>query len=203
MNIKLKIIIGLLVALNIFLIFNLVRLRTTLLTKNEHNSLIKLEPLEIALYDSYKTNGKKLPEINLTNLNNEIISLKNFISNKKTIILVHSEITCNSCLDSLMYGCNDLLSKSNETTQILGIAYSNSIEYLRRFARINNVKFPLLWDKNKEFIKQLSLSALPTILIINEEGRIINSFFINPSIDDLNPTFFKAASEFFNKNIFE
>lgn len=196
MNNKIKIIVGVLILLNLFLLYNTIKLKSVTKMDDSVRSYIKLTPLEFALYDSYITNGKSIPEIKLQNVMKENVDIKNLIKNKKTIIIVYSEVSCNSCTDSLINGCNKLFDKSNDSVQVFGVAYTDNIEYLRRFVRINEIKFPFLWDEEKLFIEQLKLNALPVVLMANKNGEIINSFFINPSIHDLNPTFFKVANKF-------
>jgi len=57
----------------------------------------------------------------------------------------------------------------------------------------------LLWDKEKKLIKTLGLKYLPALLMINEEGVIINSFIIMPEIRELNPVFIEAALNWVNE----
>lgn len=160
----------------------------TLENKEDFGQLF-IEPLEISLTHSYYANGKSIPDIELTDINGKINSMFHLMNKRKSIIILYSEVTCNVCTDSLFDRCN-LLKSENADFNFYAIAYSKDINFLRRFARINKIKFPILKDINNDFANKLDISALPAVLLVDENGIIRNSFFINPNIKILNDVFF-------------
>lgn len=180
------------------LILNVILLYKTLnpinLGYKENNKIYNLSSniVNHTLKESYLTNGRKISNIELMKLNGEAVQLSSYYGNENTLIFIYSEISCNICTDSLIVNCNKLVEYNN-ITSILGIAYSRRKDYLNRFIRINNIKFPILWDYDNQFIKGNNLKLLPAVLIINKDGIVINSFYLNPNINALSESFFEAA----------
>lgn len=193
MKIKLKHFF-LIILINIGLILLVFQLNNAKQTINKHNDDSTLTALKLSLKESYATNGKKIPSIKLLNLRHETIKLQTYLAQRKNVLLIYSEVSCNSCTDSLIKNCNKLVNLSNDF-QIFAVANSKSIDYLRRFYRINKLKFPLLWDKDNALVKELKINLLPAILMINETGIIVNSFYISPKISELNLIFMEATSK--------
>lgn len=164
----------------------------TLISSLLNPESIPLSPLLLSLRTSYLINGKKLPKLSLTNYKGKdtIISCVG----KKTIILLYSELSCNSCVDSLLKSC-EILYQHKKGNAVFGIVQSSNIGYVRRFARINNLIFTLYWDQKKYFTNSFKILSLPTILLVDENGIIINSFAINPSVRALTPIFIESALE--------
>ena len=101
---KIKISIAMLIIINLILLIKLISYKYT---KDITNNLTST--LKASLYDSYMTNGKKIPvNINFTNLVDNEIDIKTVLENKRSIILVYSDIACNACIDSLLAGCKSL-----------------------------------------------------------------------------------------------
>lgn len=193
MKIKLKHFF-LIILINIGLILLFYQWNNAKQTINKHNDYSTLTALKLSLKESYATNGKKIPSIKLLNLRHETINLQTYLAQRKNVLLIYSEVSCNSCTDSLIKNCNKLVNQSNDF-QIFAVANSKSIDYLRRFYRINKLKFPLLWDKDNILVKELKINLLPAILMINETGIIVNSFYISPKISELNLIFMEATSK--------
>lgn len=192
---KSKILIVCLFVFNILLLFKIVQLSNKITAIQKISIMDFKEPFK----NSFLTNGKLIQDINLRDLRGKIVNLKNFLGNKRSLLIFYSEVSCNTCVDSLIEGCNLLVNKSRDKNTILGIAYSKDINYLRRFTRINNIQFPFLFVDDAKVVKSIHLKTLPVILMIDENHVIINSYYINPSIKELNSTFFEAASVFLKK----
>jgi peroxiredoxin len=166
---------------------------------NKSKSGLSESSLLASLNESYSTDGKKIPNINLLSLRSDTISTHKYISNKKNILLIYSELTCNICVDSLIENCN-ILADRYKNIKIWGIASANDLEYLRRYSRINQLKFPLFWDRKEVLISKLKIDMLPAILIIDESGTIINSFFITPQTRDFTPILMRDINKWCSSN---
>ena len=143
-----KKIIIILIVINIILLIRFIQLpkleNNTASQSNVHNCLSSIA-VQTSLEETYKINGKIFPKIELTNIFNKEKDLSDFIIGKKTLMLIYSDVSCNICLDSLVLNCNKIYSNFNN---IIGITYSKRKNYLRRFARINEIKFPLFWKES-------------------------------------------------------
>lgn len=195
MNVRLLLIV---VLVNVLLIFFVFRFCNTKGTINSDNLNKTLMSMEFSLKDSYTTNGEKIPSVNLLDLQQKDIDLQTYLGKKKSVLLIYSEVSCNSCVDSLIANCNRLVNR-NDKYQVLAVAYSRNIEYLRRFVRINSLKFPLFWDKDNLLFRRLEIRNLPVILLVSESGIIVNSFYITPQIQELNPFIMEASSKWLVK----
>lgn len=189
-----KIFIICLVVLNILLLYKVFQYSN----KSSIYKNVSIIDFKEPFFNSFLTNGKSIVDLDLKDLRGEIIKLKNFIGNKKSLILVYTDVSCNACIDSLIENCNLLINKSKGKNTIIGIAYSKDLNYLRRFTRINKIQFSFLLDDSSKFVKSIPLKTLPVILMVDENHLIINSYYINIKVKDINSTFFEAASVFLN-----
>jgi len=193
-----KVLIISLILINILLLYKIVNQSSKLthhsLNIDYNNSFIS--SLKSSWAASYFTNGQGFPNLYLKNLKDEKISLYDIIQGKKTLLLVYSEVTCNTCIDSLIFHCNSLVKQSNGNYKVVGIAFTNNINYLRRFDRINSLYFPMYWDSHQKLKDLLKIKKLPAILIINSKGIIVNSFFTEPNLAPLNSPFFEIANSY-------
>ena len=89
---KSKILIICLIVLNILLIYKKFQSSNNISTNQKVSIIDFKEPV----YNSYLTNGKLIEDINVKNLRGETINLKNFIGNKKSLIFIYSEVSCNA-----------------------------------------------------------------------------------------------------------
>jgi len=187
-----KKIIILLITINLILVLN---------TFMNPNQLIecdyekKLEPLSYSFSQSLLINSKSIPDVSVINLKNERLNLLDVIKHKKSIIIMHSELSCNACVDSLMTGCNSIAFQ-HSNIKVMGITSSKKLSYVRKFARINNLGFPLFWDQDKIILKSFNFKILPTILLVDEKGIIVQSFNIFPEIKEYNSFYFSVIQNF-------
>ena len=196
---KLKMIIICMIVLNLVLILKIFLVNINNL-KSDNSKNISVNSYQRTLYESYLTNGKSIPNLTFKNLLNEKQNLKTILGDCKSLLLIYSDVSCNPCVDSLITGCNQLAEKSKDKYKVVGISHSQNMNYLRRFARINETKFPFLLDETGSMMKMLYLRALPVVFMLDKNHVIVNSFFIDPNVKEINSTFFNAASVFLNGN---
>ena len=190
---KFKIIMILLLIFNLLLVyFFSVFSKQNDFETDSNNKIAYSAPLKQSLI----INGKRLSDFQLKNMSLKDVKLSNYIKQEKCVLFVYSNIGCNSCTDSLIKFCNKLSENPSKNYQVIGVAYAYEIEYIRRFARINKLRFPFLFDKNKMVASSLNIELLPAILIINEKGEIISSFFPNNYNKELNSIFFNSVTKY-------
>ncbi len=160
-------------------------------------SSASLTSLLISLQNSYLINGRRVPRLFLTNLEGRDTTVT--FKNRKTILLVYSEISCNQCVDTLLTSCNRLVGAKKDNEMVIGLAQSSNIDYVRRFARIENLKFPLLWDKQDTLIEPLRDANLPALLMVDKDGIVVNSLIFNHAVAELNPLYIRAAIKWLNE----
>ena len=109
------------------------------------------------LKDAYATNGKTIPNVMLKPLKTEAVSLSELIDNRKALILIFDDFSCDICLDILFLELNKYASKVNSNTTVIGIAQAKSIHYLNQFVRVKKTQFPLYWDSGRVLNKKLAI----------------------------------------------
>ncbi len=153
----------------------------------------------IPFLQSLVLNSRHIEDFILTDLTSNQTKFRKITEGQKGLILLYDKINCNACVDSLIMSVNHLSINNNGKSSILAVAYSASIEYLRRFARINKIEFPLYLDSSEYLMKRLNIKVLPTVILFNASGEIVNSFAINTQNKDLNSLFFNSVTEYLNK----
>lgn len=138
---------------------------------NEEGQLILKEnytedKLDLALNNI----GNSLSNITLKNLEGEEVNLNQF-SGKKIVFEI-SQDTCSYCKENIPI-THHILSK-NDDIILVPIFLNSTVEGIKSFYDELGVEIPKnIWiDENKETVKEFSLSKTPTIIFVDETGKI-------------------------------
>jgi len=148
------------------------------------------------LNETLLVNGRTFLGENLYTLNNKKKNINDIFGNQNILVFIHSNISCNVCVDSLVTKLNSIAVNNNFKDKLIGIVNSNDINYVRRFARINKLRFQIYWDKNSTITGLNKINLLPVVLMINKNKVVVSSYFINPLLRKFDSLFWGKAIKF-------
>lgn len=112
--------------------------------------------------------GDQAPDFSLPDLRGQIVSLQD---HRGEVILLNFWTTwCRYCVKEM-----DLLESThlnNEQIRVITINVGEKEALPRRFIEEKGFTFPVLLDQNGELFQEYGLSAFPSTLIINKDGKI-------------------------------
>ena len=128
----------------------------------------------------FKSPELRAPDFSLKDLNGKVFKLSS--QRGKPVLLFFGTTWCPSCRQQL-----PLYKKiySNYTSRGLEVIYINIMEpqgKVARFVRANALPFRILLDESGEVANNYEVIGVPTIIMIDREGKIIKA---SHSTDDL------------------
>ncbi len=146
------------------------------LTSNSLNLLQKSKALKI---------GNILPNLKISNDKNEIIEINNLFSNSQYSVLIFWSSICNHCKNEIPKW-NDLIEKSlTKKYKWISISMDNEVQNWKKGIEKwhkNALHFSDLKGIESFLVKDLNIQFTPTIVIVDEKGKIIVK---NPKLDQL------------------
>jgi len=113
--------------------------------------------------------------LELPNLKGEMVSLNNYLG-KNTIILSFFASWSKSCQEQILF-LNDLDDKySKKGVKVIGISFDKTLDQLNTFITQNQIGFEILYDKKLKTLKDFRILIIPTLLVIDLEGNVKNTF---------------------------
>lgn len=109
----------------------------------------------------------------LPDINNEENSFEDLKGDKLTIIDFWAT-WCKPCTQ-LMPKLNDIKDKWSDDIEIIGISIDGprSMNKVRPFVTTMGIKYPILLDPNQEVSGDLSISIVPSLLLVNSKGEVL------------------------------
>ena len=113
--------------------------------------------------------------LELPNLKGETVSIDNYLG-KNTIILSFFASWSKSCQEEILFlnGLNEKYGKKG--VKIIGISFDKTLDQLNTFVNQNQIGFEVLYDKKLKTLKDFKILIIPTLLVIDLEGNIKNTF---------------------------
>lgn len=119
--------------------------------------------------DSQSKDEGRLPQIQLSDLNNKAVQLDNYKG--KTVFINFWATWCKPCVEEMPSIEKAMVILKNENVIFL-LASSESIEEIKAFKGNHGFQFNYVHLENPE---KLNLQALPTTFIINTNGKLVFS----------------------------
>jgi peroxiredoxin len=119
--------------------------------------------------DSQSKDKERLPQIQLSDLNNQAVQLDNYKG--KTVFINFWATWCKPCVEEMSSIEKAQAILKNENVIFL-LASSESIEEIKAFRSNHSYQFTYVHLQNPE---TLNLQALPTTFIINPNGKLVFS----------------------------
>lgn len=156
------------------------------LSKTENLEKIKEEENEVS-EEIKKNEGENLenlenlaPDFNLAQLNGEKIRLSDYRSNKPVIVEFWNS-WCHNCQRE-MPKLEKIYEKYDGKFEIIGVnllANDDSENQVKNFIEKYKITFPIVLDKKLSAAKKYDIKATNTHFLINTDGTIYDSFFVD------------------------
>jgi len=117
----------------------------------------------------------------LTNLSEEKVSLSDFKGKK--VFLNFWATWCPPCKSEMPY-VNEIYKEAHDI-EIITISSNESKKTVQEYVENNNYEFLVLLDYNGKIARQYNAHAIPTSILIDEEGNIIDTHVGAMSKDEL------------------
>lgn len=80
---------------------------------------------------------------------------------------------CDPCKESLPFNGKLAERLAPRGVRFLGVSADDGAEEARKFLKETPIPFPSVWDDGGRLTKKLELSAIPSLVILDSEGRIL------------------------------
>ena len=120
------------------------------------------------------TENPTVKNFRLKNLDNRTVSFNSLKGEKYTVIDFWAT-WCKPCIKSIPKLVEISEEFEDDGVQFIGISIDGprNLAKVKPFARSLGVTYPILLDVNSEVMAKLSVRAVPTLLIVNEDNEII------------------------------
>lgn len=117
--------------------------------------------------------GNPPPAFELPNLNNQIFSITQFLGKEVTILTFFTSWS-KSCQEEINF--LKALQEKDKKMAILGVSFDRKIKELTSFVAENQITFEILYDRKLSTLKDYRIIIIPTLFIIDKEGKIANIY---------------------------
>lgn len=133
----------------------------------------KLETKLSGLSDTAVMVGKQAPAFSLPSLSGNEVSLANY-RGKKVVVSFWAS-WCGPCQVEMpeLRSFYNQYHKANSDFEILAVSLDDDRADAAKFARNEKLPFPVLLDLTSRTADAYSANAIPTLYVINEEGKVV------------------------------
>jgi peroxiredoxin len=116
---------------------------------------------------------KPAPDFHVTSVDGRTVSPADF-RGKKLVLMFWATWNNTSHPDMMMLGMTYERARTPESDfNAVGIAVDDEQAAVKQFAADSKIPFPLVLDRNREIANAYRIRMLPTILIVDADGKII------------------------------
>jgi peroxiredoxin len=118
--------------------------------------------------------GKPAPALSLAALDGHTVSLADY-RGKKNVLIAYWASWCSPCraempiLNRLYQG----LKNSSQEFEILAVSVDEDRAAAEKFARENNMTYPVLLDPGQKTVDAFHVESVPALVIVDRDGRIV------------------------------
>ena len=142
-----------------------------------------------------KTVAGKIDDFTLKDLNNKRVSFSDLQGENLTIIDFWAT-WCKPCARAIPELITLYEDYKNQSVQVVGICVDSprNLAKVKPFVNSMGITYPILLDSNSELMSELQVTALPTILIVDNQNEIVlihrgykpgDEIFLREEIDKL------------------
>ncbi len=119
--------------------------------------------------------GSSAPSFKLPTLSGKTVDLDWSLGNR-VIVLSFFASWSKSCQAEAAF-LNDLSAKYNyNDVKIIGVSYDRKSEALSKYVAENKIRYTIVHDKKLKTLKNFRILIIPTLFIIDQEGKIKNIY---------------------------
>lgn len=138
--------------------------------------MLKKIILSLLLVFAVAKAGAQLPNVVLTDINGKTVSTGSLNNEGKPFILSFFELSCKPCMRELN-AIAEVYEEWQEETGVKLVAVSldqgaNSLK-VKPYANSKDWEYEILLDKNNDFKRAMNVTLLPTVFIIDKNGKTV------------------------------
>ncbi|MDJ0839338.1 MAG: hypothetical protein QNK37_22660 [Acidobacteriota bacterium] len=114
-------------------------------------------------------------------------------SDSYKLYLYLSEISCNVCQDELTAFAREFSTLYGKTN-VRAVVFSTRKQYVYQYIRVNQVDFPVFFDRDEHFSKVNQIAQGPMALLVRE-GRILEAAYPLPGFPEWSEAFYQRCRE--------
>lgn len=138
--------------------------------------MLKKIILSLLLVFAVAKAGAQLPNVVLTDINGKTVSTGSLNNEGKPFILSFFELSCKPCMRELN-AIAEVYEEWQEETGVKLVAVSldqgaNSLK-VKPYANSKGWEYEVLLDKNNDFKRAMNVTLLPTVFIIDKNGKTV------------------------------
>lgn len=122
----------------------------------------------------YENNPAPAPLFQLTNLNDQPVSLNNYLG-RKTVLLVFWTTWCPYCRDQLQKLNARYPELAKGSIEVLAINVGEPKDKVANFMKKYSLNLEVLLDRDSYVAEAYELMGVPTYFVINISGKIVSS----------------------------
>jgi len=121
---------------------------------------------------SWATNSLELKAAKLQSLSAKPTNLKSEFKGQVLLLDLWAS-WCEPCKESLPFYEELQKRYGDKGLQVIAVSVDDNLKAANEFADKNKLKLQLLWDPKKELVKLLDVKAIPTMLLIDQNGKVL------------------------------
>lgn len=95
------------------------------------------------------------------------------------LILSLSDLSCNVCEEAETKFASEISAQA-PAVRVIAVVHANQRRYVTAYARVNAVRFPVLFDPQKAFAKANQIPVAPMVMFVDAQGTIRAAHFPIP-----------------------
>lgn len=136
--------------------------------------LMKIILSLVLLLSSFSISAQTVPNFRLKNLDNRVVSFQSLKGETFTVIDFWAT-WCKPCIKSIpkLVEMSDEFESKGVNFVGISVDGPRNLAKVKPFARSLGVEYPILLDVNSDIMARLRVRAVPSMLIVNSENKIV------------------------------
>ncbi|MCP2728180.1 thioredoxin family protein [Limnofasciculus baicalensis] len=132
--------------------------------------------------------GSYAPDFELPGIDGEVHHLSSYLRNWRAVAVIFMSNEC-PCVSAYLYRLKQIQSQfQSQRVTLVGINANDlyqypkdSFEKMKKFARVNQLNFPYLWDPTQDVAQGFGAEITPEVFLIDKKGILRYSGQIDDS----------------------
>ena len=120
--------------------------------------------------------GQPMPDFNLPDANGQMVKFSDVSRQNKVVVINFWASWCTPCRMEMPEFAKLYADKKSEGFTLLAINVDREREKADAYLKSKPVAFPVLIDTDGAVSKQLGVAALPTTIIVGQDGKVLQVF---------------------------
>ena len=120
--------------------------------------------------------GQPMPDFTLPDANGQMVKFSDVSHQNKVVVINFWASWCTPCRMEMPEFAKLYADKKGEGFTLLAVNVDSQREKADAYLKSKPVSFPVLIDKDGVLSKQLGLEALPTTILVGQDGKVLQVF---------------------------